>query len=160
MTRAGPLCSWLLLLWFAHGALGAEHAQPAEPTTASLLKGLVQEAVTSGKDAELSPHLSLLLGVSVSERTTPIRQLGIKSDDALRLFDVAQDNHAHIVLMSVSANNQVAAYLMTPGGRLLKAVFYQVGGETVVPTLGGAKATFKPLRDFWLEKARSLEAPR
>jgi hypothetical protein len=145
--------SWLIALLLAQGALGAED-KPA-----ILLTRLVQQAVTGGQAAVLSPHLSVLLGISSSEGATPVRQLGLQSGDVHRLFDVCENNHDRIVLMDVVANKHVSAYLVSASGVLLKAVVYDIGGTTQEQRLPAAKAAFMKQREFWLGQARALDAP-
>lgn len=146
--------SWLTALVLMHGALGAE------ANSATLLSGLVQQAVTGRQEARLPPHLSVLLGVSASESSTPVWQLSRKSSSALRLFNVCQDNHDNVVLITTGADNQSAAYLMSAGGVLLKAIVYQVGGATQEPSLAQANKAFRQQRDFWLQQALRPDAPR
>jgi hypothetical protein len=146
-------CGWLIALLHFQGALGAED-KPAV-----LLTRLVQQALTGGQPAMLSPHLSVLLGISSSEGATPVRQLGLQSGDAHRLFDVCESNHDRIVLMDVVANKHVSAYLVSAGGVLLKAVVYDIGGTTQEQSLTAAKPAFIKQREFWLGQARGLDAP-
>ena len=146
-------CGWLIALLLTHGALGAE------PKSAALLTRLVHQAVTGGQAAVISPHLSVLLGISSSEGVTPVRQMDLQSGDVHRLFDVCDSNHDRIVLMAVDANKHVSAYLMSPGGVLRKAIVYDIGGETHEQSLAEAKPGFMRLREFWLGQARDLKAP-
>jgi hypothetical protein len=148
-TRWSALSALLL----AHGVLGAE------VNSARLLSGLVQQALSARQEARLPPHLSVLLGISVSETATPVWQLSRKSSDALRLFNVCQNNHDHVVLTTMGANHQSAAYLMSAGGVLLKAIVYQVGGATHELSLAEGRKDFTRQRDFWLEQARRPGAP-
>jgi hypothetical protein len=145
--------SALSALLLAHGVLGAEL------NSARLLSGLVQQAVSGRQEARLPPHLSVLLGISVSETATPVWQLSRKSSDALRLFNVCQNNHDNVVLTTLRAGNQSAAYLMSASGVLLKAIVYQVGGATQELSLAEARKPFARQRDFWLDQARRPGAP-
>jgi hypothetical protein len=144
---------WLIALLLAQAALGAED-KPA-----ILLTRLVQQAVTGGQAAVLSPHLSVLLGISSIEGATPVRQLGMQSGDVHRLFDVCANSHDKIVLMDVVADKHVSAYLLSPSGVLLKAVAYDIGGPTHEQSLADAKPAFMRQREFWLAQARALDAP-
>jgi hypothetical protein len=104
--------------------------------------------------------LAALPGVCASERTTPVWQRSRKSSDALRLFNVCQDNHDNVVLITTGLDNRSAAYLMTAGGVLLKAIVYQAGGATHELSPTQASKAFMQQRDFWLQQALKAHAPR
>ena len=122
------------------------------------LSGLVLRAQTRGQVAQLSPHLSVLLELSKSEHTTPVKQLGIHSGTALWLFDVGGGKPGPLVLMRVGDNGQVTAYRMSAHGQLIKGVSYAIGGETQLLESREAKKDFLVQRDFWIAKERELEA--
>ncbi|MFI4866896.1 MAG: hypothetical protein ACHQDB_07290 [Steroidobacterales bacterium] len=109
MRHTPTRCIALSALFLVHDVLGAD------ANSARLLSGLVQQAVSGRQQARLPPHLSVLLGISVSESATPVWQLSRKSSDALRLFNICEDNHDNIVLTTMRADKQSAAYLMSAG---------------------------------------------
>ena len=141
---------FLAALFLLHSALAAE-----APVT-RVLNGLVQTAVRSGQDAILPPHLSVMLGVSTSEASTPVRQLGFKNGDNIKTFNVCAADHQNVVLMSVGADSRVSAYLMSSEGVLRKAIVYQVGGDTRELRISAAKADFLEQRKLWFERAAAL----
>jgi len=140
----------LAALLLVHCALAAE----APPTR--VLSALVQAALHSGQDAKLPPHLSVLLGLSASETSTPVRQLEFKNGDDIKTLNVCASDHQSVVLMSVGTNKRVSAYLMSSDGVLRKAIVYQVGGDTRELRLAEASGAFLQERKLWLERSAAL----
>jgi hypothetical protein len=97
-----------------------------------------------------------LLGISTTETSTPVRQLGFKNGDAVKTFNVCTADHHNVVLMSVAANHHAAAYLMSSDGELRKAFVYEVGGETRQLRLSAADRDFLEERKLWFERAPAL----
>ena len=150
MTGKIGTSGFLAALLLALLALGAE--APA----AHLLNGLVAAAVSSGQDAKLPPHLSVLLGISATETSTPVRQLGFKNGDDIKTLNVCAADHHNIVLMSVGSNNRANAYLMSADGVLRKAITYEVGGATRELRISDGKGDFLRERTLWFERAAAL----
>ena len=150
MTGKIGTLGFLAALLVALGALGAD------ASAAHLLHGLVAAAVRSGQDAKLPPHLSVLLGVSSTESSTPVRQLGFKNGDDIKTLNVCAADHRNVVLMSVGANNRARAYLMSPDGVLRKAITYEIGGVPRELRIADAKVEFLQERALWFERAAAL----
>jgi hypothetical protein len=144
----------------AYGCLAAlivaRVAFGTQPAASHGLNGLVETAVRSGQDAALPPRLSVLLGLSSTEASTPVRQLGFRNGDDIKTFNVSTADHHNVVLMTVSANKHAAAYLVSPDGELRKAVVYQVGGATRELRLAEANPDFLQQRKLWLDRAAAL----
>ena len=141
-----------LAMWVGHGAMGTADS------LSGVLTGLVQRANAGGQPAQLSPHLSVLLGLAASEHVTPVKQLGIKIGATLWLFDVCGGTPGALVLMRVGDDHLVTAYRMNAHGQLIKGVSYAIGGETQLLESREAKKGFLVQRDFWIAKERELEA--
>jgi hypothetical protein len=154
MKRAKSWFGLLTALLTLNGAFGAE------PSTAHVLAGLVDTAVRAGQDAALPPHLSVLLGISAGETSTPVRQLAFKNGDAMKTLNVCAADHRNVVLMSVSDNHRAAAYLMSSKGVLLKAFEYEIGGETHELELAVAGGNFLHERQLWISRAPALAISR
>jgi hypothetical protein len=131
-------------------------ALAADTSTSRVLNGLVEAAVRAGRDAALPPHLSVLLGLTITEASTPVRQLGFRNGDDIKTFNVSAVEHHDVVLMSVGANKHAAAYLMSPDGVLRKAIVYEVGGATRELRLAEANPDFLQQRRLWLDRAAAL----
>jgi hypothetical protein len=135
---------------------GAQTWGAGGPDTARMLSGLESVAVQSGQHANLPPHLSLLLGISHTEASVAVHQLGFKNGQAIKTLNVCADEHNNVVLMSAGADQRIAAYLMSPQGTLRKAFVYRVGGDTRELRLAEAQAGFAQERELWIERAPAL----
>ena len=132
------------------------YALGSDASTARVLAGLVNAALHVGQKAKLGPHLSVLLGLSPTEASVEVRQLGFKNGDDIKTLNVCGDNHENVVLMTVGSDRRAEAYLMSPDGVLRKALRYQVGGDTTELRLTEAKPGFLRERKLWLERAPAL----
>lgn len=144
----------LTLLFLSPGICGAD------AVSTHWLSDLVQQALAQGQSAQLSPHLSVLLGLTTAERSTPVQQLGIRSDAALWLFDVCRSPHAPIVLMRVGDDRHVSVYRITTRGRPLRAVAYEIGGATQLLPAQQSTVDFRRQVDFWRAQQQSLQSAR
>ena len=154
LRTAGLRCTGLFILWMMQAAASAA------PAADAWLANLVQRTVTSGQDARISPHLSKLLGLSATERDTPVRQLGILSGTTRWLFNVCVDDHKRLVLMRVEADKHLGVHSLSVQGAWLRGVVYDIGGETRVLTRDQSRADFLAQRDFWMAKEHALDTAR
>jgi hypothetical protein len=154
-ARIGALLTLLLgtCLIVATGAAWAA----APPWTQTL----TQQALDSGFLTRLPPAVSVAFGLTKPEEGTEVRQLISKDGHRVRTFNVGVANHADLVVYNLNAQTGAgAAYLLTPDGKLRKAVSYQVGKD--VQPLSGADAQAGLAREarFWSARAHSSAASR
>jgi hypothetical protein len=152
-ARIGTLLT-LLLGTCLTAATGAAWAA-APPWTQTL----TQQALDSGFLTRLPPAVSVALGLTKPEEGTEVRQLISKDGHRVRTFNVGVANHADLVVYNLNAQTGAgAAYLLTPDGKLRKAVSYQAGKD--VQPLSGADAQAGLAREarFWSARAHSSTA--
>ncbi len=115
---------------------------------------LTQEALTRGYQATLPPHVSMLLGLSSKGGSVPVRQLMSRAADKVHTYNVSVANSRDVVLFLVDERAQsTVAYLLTPGGKLRKAVSYQIGGEPRELTPAEARPGLAREIRYWSDHA-------
>jgi hypothetical protein len=118
---------------------------------ATSLGSTIDDVLKSGADATLPPNLSKVLGLASRGRATPVKQLVFRRGQVVHAFNVDPAHRHEIVLfIADEATRETTAYLMTPTGRLRKAVTYQFGDEPVVILRAHAEKQFTEERDAWL----------
>jgi len=121
----------------------------------SWLRALTDAALRQGLDAKLPPHLSVVLGLEAHEQSTPVRQIVARLDHEVRTFNVCSSNHQKLVIMTVNEQTQaVTGYLLSPGGKLRKAVSYTAGGPPQELSLAEARSGFNRELQYWSRRAR------
>ena len=120
----------------------------------SWLRDLTDGALRQGLDAKLPPHLSAVLGLEAHEQSTPVRQIVARLDHQVRTFNVCSSNHQKLVIMTVNEQTQaVTAYLLSPGGKLRKAVSYSAGGAPQELSLVEARSGFSRELQYWSRRS-------
>jgi hypothetical protein len=109
-----------------------------------------QQALDSGFLTRLPPPVSVAFGLTKPEEGTEVRQLLSKDGHHIRTFNVSVANHADLVLYNLNAQTgATVAYLLTPDGKLRKAVSYQTGKDVQPVATADAQAGLTRERHFW-----------
>src|ERR1700730_5127405 len=106
--------------------LGVGQTRGETPWTAVL----TQQALTAGPQATLPPNLSMVLGLHTEPKSVAVRQLVTRAEQQVRTFNVSVAHHRDLVILYVDDGTRTTvAYLLAPGGKLRKAVSYQIRGQ-------------------------------
>lgn len=130
--------------WFLLGVLSAlsmvvSAAQPmrAEPVIdRESLREIAGWLRDRGRDGYIGADVADAMGLQrmLGEELLAARQRGFRSDDELRIAQVAADGREDFILFMVQrADDQVYFYLSTPGGGLQKALVSIPSKNMVVP---------------------------
>jgi hypothetical protein len=115
------------------------------------LDALVDAVIRKGPDNQMPAHLSVILGVSALEQTTPVKQAVMRDGHTVRTFNVCTANHSDLVMMTYNEQNHSSkAYLVSPAGLLRKAVYYQAGDPANERSLADARPDFLIELRFWM----------
>ena len=142
----------LLLL----GALWLSAAlQAAAPWTDSL----TQQALDAGFLTRLPPTVSETFGLTKPKEGTEVRQLLTKQGHQVRTFNVSVANHADLIVLDLNAQSGATlAYLLSPEGKLRKAVSYLPPGDAKPLSAAEAEAGFKHQKQYWSARAKTVPA--
>ena len=133
------------------GAQAATHAVMA----------LIDVVRRTGPEAQLPPHLSMVLGVESSARPTPVRQAIVREGVTVRTFNVRTARRADVVLIVYNEQTRASkAYVISPAGVLRKAVAFQAGGAPVERSLAEARGESASEIEFWADYAKQARGPR
>jgi hypothetical protein len=140
---------WLgaaLLVWGASGQ-GAE---------SSWTSALVREALASGFESTLPLHAAMVLGVAADGEKVAVRQLVERSEHQVRTFNVSIKRHGDVVLFAVDESTQsTVAYLVSPGGKLRKAISYHSGEQPQQLSAEEARRDFLREVHYWSKRSRA-----
>ena len=140
--------NWLMAA-VAMAAMLSAHAAPTS------LAGLVDSVVAHGAESQLPAHLSVVLGISPSERETAVKQAVIRDGQMVHTFNVCTAKTDDIVIMSVDEKERATkAYRVTVAGVLRKAVSYHAGAPAIERSLTEARADFGKEMKFWIDIER------
>jgi hypothetical protein len=135
--------SWLIVA-VAMGAMFCAYG------AAQSLSGLVDAVVAHGPESRLPAHLSVVLGISPTERETAVKQAIIRDGQTVHTFNVCAAKHDDIVMMSVNEQeHSTKAYLVSAAGVLRKAVSYQAGAPANERSLAEARDDFASEIKLW-----------
>jgi hypothetical protein len=139
------------------GGLGLAHAENAPRWTDALTK----EATTSGFQATLPPHVSMVLGLTKKGESIAVRQLVSRAGQKVHTFNVVVADKGDIVVFVVNEKEQsTVAYLLTARGTLRGAVSYQTGGEPHELAASEAKPGLAREIRYWSDYAAGGSAPK
>jgi hypothetical protein len=128
----------VLAMFCAHGA-------------ARSLGNLIDAVVRKGPDSQLPAHLSMVLGVSRVEQPTAVKQAVIRDGDTVRTFNVSIADHNEVVMITYNERSRSSkVYLVSPEGKLRKAVSFQAGAPAVERSLQEARGDFSAEMKFWM----------
>jgi hypothetical protein len=139
---------WLIVAFAMAAMLSAHGASKS-------LAGLVDAVVAHGPESRLPAHLSVVLGISRTERETAVKQAVIRDGQMVHTFNVCTAKHDDVVMMTVNEqNHSTKAYLVSATGVLRKAVSYQAGAPANERSLAEASEDFANEIKFWTEAGR------
>ena len=115
---------------------------------------LTEQALRDGVDAKLPPILSVVLGIAASEQSTPVRQIVVRIEHKVRGFDVCVADHSKLVIFTADESTQTTnMYLLTPAGKLKKAIAYAAGEPARELTAAESRADFARETRYWSDRA-------
>jgi len=122
-------------------------------------QSLSQQALDNGFLTRLPPSVSVALGLAKPQEGTDVRQILTKHGHQVRTFNVSVANHADLIVVDLNAQSGATlAYLLSPDGKLRKAVSYQPPGEAKPLSTAEGEAGFKQLRQYWSARAKAVPA--
>lgn len=143
--------SWLI----AVVAMAAMAAMLSAHGAARSLAGLVDAVVAHGPESRLPAHLSVVLGISRTERETAVKQAVIRDGQTVHTFNVCSAKHDDVVMMSVNEQDHTTkAYLVSAAGVLRKAVSYQAGAPANERSLAEVRGDFANEIKLWTDFER------
>jgi len=112
----------------------------------------VDRTLQEGRQAQLPPHLSTLLGLS-AEKESAVMQGVVRSEKEVRGFDVLMANKKDVVLFVVNEpRNDQTLYLTSREGALRKVVSVKAGIGEVVRISSEVRKAFEKEKQFWLDR--------
>ena len=118
---------------------------------------LTQQAVAAGYPATLPPNLSMVLGLATQGKSVKVKQLVTRAEQKVRTFNVSVTHHRDLVIFFVDEGTQATvAYLLGPGGRLRKAVAYQIGAQPRELSASEAHAGYVAEVRYWSGRAQEV----
>lgn len=118
---------------------------------------LTQQALAAGHPGTLPPNLSMVLGLATQGKSVQVRQLVTRAEQKVRTFNVSVAHHRDLVIFFVDEGTQATvAYLLGPGGRLRKAVSYQIGAQPRELSASEAHAGYVAEVRYWSGRAQEL----
>jgi len=118
---------------------------------------LTQQAVAAGYPATLPPNLSMVLGLATQGKSVKVKQLVTRAEQKVRTFNVSVARHRDLVIFFVDEGTQsTVAYLLGPGGRLRKAVSYQIGAQPRELSVSEAHAGYVAEVRYWSGRAHEV----
>jgi hypothetical protein len=133
--------------------LGVGQTRGETPWTAVL----TQQALAAGYPATLPPNLSMVLGLGTQGKSVQVRQLVTRAEQKVRTFNVSVAHHRDLVIFFVDEGTQATvAYLLGPGGRLRKAVSYQIGAQPRELSASEAHAGYVAEVRYWSGRAQEV----
>jgi hypothetical protein len=153
-TRVWRLLA-VALAFLAEAALASTQGAPHS------LKAVIEAVVQKGPDNQLPAHLSLVLGLNKGEEATAVKQAVLRDGSTVRTFNVRTSNHDTVVMMAYNEQSRsMKAYLVSPEGKLLKAVAYQAGAPATQRSAAQARGDFADEIKFWTESAHLTGAAK
>lgn len=123
--------------------LSAHSARPG-------LEDLINTVLRSGRDGQLPPHLSLVLGIGFGDAPLPVKQAVLRDGPEARVFNVCVANHQDIVILRTNGLQQgTKAFLLSTTGKLLRAVSFRAGEQPMQTTVAEAHAASAEEVKFW-----------
>jgi hypothetical protein len=127
---------------------------------AASLASLIDEVMRKGPASQLPAHLSMVLGLSVIEQPTAVKQAVLRDGDTVRTFNVCTANHSDVVMITYNEKSRSSkAYLVSPAGNLRKAVSFKAGAPATERSPREAGADFAAEIKFWTNLQGQFSAP-
>ena len=116
------------------------------------LENLIDSVLRSGRDGQLPPHLSLVLGIGSGDAPLPVKQAVLRDGPEVRVFNVCVANHQDIVLLRTNELQQsTTAYLLSTAGKLRRAVSFRAGEQPLQTPVAKADAASAEEVKFWTD---------
>jgi hypothetical protein len=142
--------AWIIGAFALLANVGAQGAGPA-------LDGLIDSVLRSGRDGELPPHLSLVLGLASGDAPLAVKQAVLRDGSDVRVFNVCVANHKDIVILRTNEQERnTKAYLVSAKGNLRKAVSFEAGGQPQPIPAAQARAATAAEIQFWVGLGQRL----
>jgi hypothetical protein len=136
--------AWILGVFAMTVSLSAQVARTG-------LNDLIESVLRNGKDGQLPPHLSLVLGLGTGDAPLGVKQAVLREGHEVRVFNVSIANHQDIIILRTDEQDgNTQAYLISASGKLRKAVSYHVGAQTRRTPTSEARAASAEEIKFWL----------
>ena len=120
----------------------------------------VDKTFRDGLHAQLPPHISTLLGLSV-EKECPVMQGVVRTGKVVQGFDVSTANKNDVVLFVVDeTTNDQTLYLTSRAGTLRKVVAVEAGVGAVRRITEQDKKAFEKEKQFWLDRLAPVDAAK
>jgi hypothetical protein len=133
-----------LMVGVALCAMASAHAG------ARSLGDLIDTVIRQGPASQLPAHLSVVLGVSRVEQPTAVKQAVMRDGATVRTFNVVAADRSDVVLITYNELSRSSkAYLMSPEGKLRKAVSFLAGAPAIERSLREAGGDFTAEIKFW-----------
>jgi len=150
-------------LWAAaalFGAIGVTVFVPARAADHSYT-GLIDAVLREGPEAELPPHLSMVLGLTRIEHSVPVKQAVIHDGHNFHVFNVGTANHKNLVILTHDDQDQsTKAYLISRAGQLRKAVAFHDNEVPHERSAAEARDDFAAETQFWTNFSSRLPAKK
>jgi hypothetical protein len=112
----------------------------------------VDRVFREGVHAQLPPHLSTLLGISV-EKECAVMQGVVRTEQEVQGFDVSTANENDVVLFVViKRTNEQTFYLTSAEGALRRVVSIEAGVGKVQRITTVDRRAFEKEKQFWLDR--------
>ena len=100
------------------------------------LDAVAQSVLHNGRDGQLPPHLSLVLGIAKGDAPLIVKQAVLRDGPKVRVFSVSVVDPNDIVILRTNEQERTTkAYLFSATGKLRLAVSYHAGEATQqIPT--------------------------
>ena len=146
--RIGWITAIVLVSW---GANGADRT----------LSTLIDSTLKNGPDSRVPGHLSVVLGISPTEKPTPVKQAVNRKGVVVHTLNVCTGDHDRVVLLAYDEQRRITkAYLMSADGVLRKAVSYVAGAPAEVRSTDEARADFTAELNAWKSLLRKPNPPK
>lgn len=137
---------------------GQARSSPASHAKARMVRA-VDKTFREGTHAQLPPHLSTLLGISV-EKECLVMQGVVRTGRVVQGFDVSMVNKDDVVLFVVNeTRNDQTLYLTSADGRLRRVVAVEAGVGQVRRITEQDRKAFEKEERFWLDRLAPVRAP-
>jgi hypothetical protein len=124
-------------------------ANPPAHAAPTGLGNLADTVLQKGLDAQLPPHLSLVLGIGTGDALA-VKQAVLREGVEVRVFNVCVANPEDIVILRTNEQKRTTrAFLVSRGGKLRKAVTYEGGGPPRETPPAQAAAALAAELQFW-----------
>jgi hypothetical protein len=136
--------AWLMV-GVAFFAMACAHGSP------NSLGDLIDAVIRKGPASQLPAHLSVVLGVSGVEQPTAVKQAVMRDGNTVRTFNVSTANRSDVVIITYNEQSRSSkAFLVSPEGKLRKAVSFQAGAPATERSLVEARSDFATEIKFWM----------